>query len=85
MSSLVCRINFRSNQPGLKPISKRTIAPGDGSKSSAGKAENDKDRGLLPQILVKPGNGLTQSVRLVLGSQKKMAFARVNNELGRNA
>src|ERR1700693_366665 len=45
MSSLVCRTNFRSNQPGLKPISKRTIAVRNESKSSAEKMINQDECG----------------------------------------
>ena len=72
---------FRSSHRGLKPTSKRTIEQEEKSKARVRKRRH-QDRDRLPQIFVEPGNGLIQSVGLVFGFKKKVAFARINNELG---
>src|SRR4051812_26240476 len=42
-------------------------------------------RDKLLQILVEPGDGLIETIGLVLWLNEHVAFAGINNELGRNA
>ena len=67
--------------------SERELITMDRQESNAGRAAKIKikrKRKTLFQIFVEPGDGAIEAIGLVLRFDKEMAFAGIDNELGRH-